>query len=331
MKEELVNLYDSGMSLHDIAALSTRSYSTIHYWMSKYRLARRRREEASRTATRQYPIRCFAGSEKEKAYLFGFALGDLYVGRVHKSIEVYTSTSVPSMVDLVLDNFSRYARPKITPTTYEVDGNKIGGWRVRAFLDSSFGFLLQKYSINVPDWVMASNDIWWSFLAGLFDAEGHSGIYNSDDHRGGPTTEWTIVNTRLALIRALHSQMTSFGFHPRISTERNGASVWHQLIINRRDEIQRILRTMPFRHPKKKVVGRFLLKIPMRMNAQAGTRIILEYKSLRRMMKEDDRTQGLAAIFSSLGVANHQGGQVCSTYEGRLGAKCIMPNQPNAI
>lgn len=295
---DLEKLYnDSGMSLHDIARFVGRGYATVHYWFRKYDLVRRNREEASRSIVRKYPVRGFSGRISEKAYMFGIAFGDLHVKKSRKSIEVYTSTSVPSMVDLLIDTFAKYARAKITPTIYYLKGKKIGGWRVRAFLDRSFAFLLEKYSATVPDWVTSSDDTFWSFLAGLFDSEGHSGIYNSERHHGGSTTQLTIVNTNLKLIRWLRSRMEARGFHPIISSERSNTSVWYRLEFGRREELQTLLRILPSRHPKKKVVARLLLKIPTRMDAETSSRIIQEYKLLKQAMKEDDRRQGLSSIF----------------------------------
>ncbi|MDG6959667.1 MAG: LAGLIDADG family homing endonuclease [Nitrososphaerota archaeon] len=298
-KRDLEELYNrSEMSVHRIARLTGRGYGTVHYWMSKYSLARRGREDASRAVTRRYPVRRFTGDENERAYLFGISLGDLYVRRHHKSIEVYTSTSVPSMVELVVDVFARYARAKVSPTVYKIKGTTIGGWRVRVLLDLSFSFLLGKYSTPVPDWVLASEGVFRSFLAGLFDAEGHAGVYLHKRHRGGAVTQLTVTNTNLKLIRRLHSLMKAKGFHPQLSTEQTSRSVWHQLKFERRREIQELLKTIPFRHPKKKIVGRLLLKIPLSADAQSSSRIIDEFKSLRQTMKEDDRRQGLEAIFA---------------------------------
>lgn len=300
--------------MHDIAKLTGRGYATIHYWMHKHGVAMREREEASRAITRRYPIRSFSGTLEEKAYLFGIALGDLHARKVHKSIEIYTSTSVPSMVDLVVDAFSRYGRFRVRSTIYEVRGKKIGGWRVRAYLDLSFAFLLEKYTARRPAWILSSHSTFMAFLAGLFDAEGHSGIYDSKDHKGGSTTELTITNTNSKLIVWLRTQMKALGFHPRISSESSNDCVWYALILGRRVEIQRILRMMPFRHPKKKAVARILLGIPTRMNSIQKSAIINEFKLLRKAMKDDDRREGSAAVFE---------------FENRNSAKMLMPVQPS--
>ena len=296
---ELETLYNSAaMSVHDIAKATGRRYGTINYWMRKYGLARRSREEASRMVTRKYPIREFTGDLVEKAYLFGISLGDLHVGKLHKSIVIYTSTSVQSMVDLIVDSFSKYARASITPTVYLVKGKKIGGWRVRAVLSLSFSFLLEKYSNCIPAWVLETEAAWRSFLGGIFDAEGQVGIYDSKGHRGGSTMEVRIVNTNSELIHWLHSQLSARGFHPRIQAERNAVSAWYTLILGRRAEIQLFLSTIPFRHPKKKDVARLLLRIPPRIDAVMSSAIVREYKVKKRQMKENDRREGRVSILA---------------------------------
>jgi LAGLIDADG DNA endonuclease family protein len=299
-KDELERLYSNmGLSMHAISRLNRRSYSSIHYWMRKYGLVSRDREEASREATRRYPVREFRGGPNEKAYIFGIAKGDLYVREHHKAIGIYTSTSVPSMVDLLVDTFSKYARPWIHSTIYYLRGGKIGGWRVRFCLDHSFAFLLRKYSNALPSWVTTSNQTFLAFLAGFYDAEGHLGIYSSESHRGGPTTELTFTNTDLHLVREIRSRLVAYGFHPRISDEQVKGSSWYILKLGRRNEIRELLVAIPFRHPKKKAVARFMFSIPQRMDARTSSRVIQAYKSMKREMKEEDRQQGLAAVFDA--------------------------------
>lgn len=284
------------MSVHDIAFLSGKGYSTIQYWMRKLGIARREREESVREAVRRYPVRSFVGDLEEKAYLFGLSFGDLHVSRVHKSIAVYTSTSVHPMVDLLVDTFVKYSRPSIRPTAYQMRDKMIGGWRFRTYLDLSFAFLLEKYSTELPRWILSSYSVFLHFLAGLFDAEGHSGIYDSAGHNGGATSELTFVNTDIRLIRFLRLELRKLGFHPRIIPQLRNGHQWYKLSLGRRKEINRLLRSMPFRHPKKKGVARFLLRIPTRMSRDSSWTTVNEFKQLKSAMKEDDRREGEASL-----------------------------------
>lgn len=296
-KDGLESLYNgTGMSVRDIARHVCRGYTTVQYWMRKYGIDRREREEAARTVVRKYPVRPFSSDGVEKAYLFGLVLGDLHAIKAHKCIVLSTSTSVPMMVELVTDSFIKYARPRIIPTYYIINGRPLGGWRIRFYLDLTFVFLLEKYDKNVPSWVLASDEKFKAFLAGVFDAEGHIGIYASGKGSGGVSTQLSVVNSNLNLISCLYNELRRWGYPVRVKTQESSGSKWHSLVLEQREPVQRLLATLPFRHPKKKAVARMILRLPPVLNAAGRREAIGTYKAMMESMKRHDREEGEASL-----------------------------------
>ncbi len=218
-------------------------------------------------------------------------MGDLHVQKIHKSIVIYTSTSVPRMVELVTDSFVKYARPRIRPTRYLVDGRPLGGWRIRFHLDLSFEFLLEKYTEKIPSWVLSSDEIFFAFLAGIFDAEGHVGIYAGKRGRG-ISTQFSVANSNRKLIDCLFTELRKRGCPVRIRTLKSVDSTWCLLVLERRALVQFLLKALPFRHPKKKEVARMILRLPPVLDAEGRRNAIGGYKMLVKSMKQDDRREG---------------------------------------
>lgn len=118
-------------------------------------------------AHRKYDRRPFTGSLAEKAYLLGFAIGDLRVRMQHKNgetISVACSSTHPAQISLIQELFSPYGRVWIGSP------NSRGVVSCEAYVDLSFKFLLPEH--RSVDWVFNRSDSFFGFLAGFTDAEG---------------------------------------------------------------------------------------------------------------------------------------------------------------
>lgn len=308
--------HESVMSVHAIANLYCKPYSSMIYWMYKHGIEMREREDAARIVVRRYPIRPWSSSLEDKAYVFGLGQGDLNVERKHKSIAVSTSTSVLWMVEVVSDAFMKYARPSLRPTIYKLNGKVIGGWRIRFFLDESFGFLLDKYNESIPRWITGSTALTFAFLAGLFDAEGHVGIYTSKGSKGGPVVQLTFTNANARLVNWLYRALKSRGFPVSLRSQEASGSLWYTVTLQQLEYVQKLLKMMPFRHPKKKAVARLLLSMKLDMNPQLKLKFATEYKMLKKAMKRDDRAEGETSICKILGAprAPHSSGSLVNNF-----------------
>ena len=104
-----------------------------------------------------------------RAYALGFVWGDLAAERLWTTsltIAVRGSTTKPEQVDVVRGLFTDFG--KVTVTVGQASMS------VRASLDLSFEFLLDKYGTEVPPWV-SGGPVEAAFAAGYIDAEGSFG------------------------------------------------------------------------------------------------------------------------------------------------------------
>jgi len=166
--KELKAFYlDKNLSTWKIAELLKCGRSTIHRKLTKLGLVK----DIS-TAHVKYPRKPFAENDNEKAYLIGFTVGDLRVrktGRKSRTIRIDCGSTKKEQIDLIYSLFSRYGRVWLSKT------NASGKIQIEAFLDESFGFLLdcrQKIS-----WA-TQGKLFTPFLAGFTDAEGSIFITN---------------------------------------------------------------------------------------------------------------------------------------------------------
>jgi hypothetical protein len=106
-------------------------------------------------------------SAEFRAYCLGFATGDLWVRRISPSggtIEASCNTTHSEQVELMKALFESFGPVRTS------------GLTVRASLDMSFEFLLEKYQDSVPGRV-AGDEPRAAYAAGYIDAEGSFGVY----------------------------------------------------------------------------------------------------------------------------------------------------------
>lgn len=150
------------MSTWEIERRFGYSRSTIHRHVRKLGINR-----DLATSHFIYKRRSFPEDLKLKAYLQGFAIGDLRVrkvGKLSKTIKVDCESTKKDQVSLFKSLFGNYGRVWTSKT------GKSGKIQMETFLDESFSFLL-----DVKDnygWVANKNEYFVSFFAGFVDAEG---------------------------------------------------------------------------------------------------------------------------------------------------------------
>lgn len=157
---------------------------------------------------------------------------------------------------------------------------------------------MEKYSEEIPNWVVSTDERFYAFLAGVYDAEGHLGIYISRIRSGGLSTQLSVVNTNRKLINCLSYQLRSRGFPVRIKSQKSTDSTWYALVLEQRMYVQRLLKMMAFRHPKKKAVARLILRLPEALNARGRADAVAEYKGISESMSRDDRREGEVSLLA---------------------------------
>ena len=177
-EERLGKLYlKDKLSSFAIAKILRCSASHVRDSLHEYSIKTRTIQEAKALTKPRYKRVDFSGDPEEKAYLIGFRIGDLHISKTHPNsptIRISTNTTKEEQRTLFKELFSKYGHVK----QYNVDKN--GATSIRAFVNNSFGFLLEKND-KVADWILQKNTYFLNFLAGYVDAEGSFCIYNGYD------------------------------------------------------------------------------------------------------------------------------------------------------
>jgi transposase-like protein len=121
----------------------------------------------SETSTK-YPKTSFSGDLVEKAYILGLRTGDLYATPHRKLIRVEAVSSQLNFIKMFKKIFSRYSVVKVYETKSKITEKS---FKVYCYLNSSFDFLIKKLE-EIPEWIMKTEEYFFSFLAGYVDAEG---------------------------------------------------------------------------------------------------------------------------------------------------------------
>jgi len=164
-RSKLEDLYiRKKLSSRKIAEFYQCAYSTIDNNIKKYDFPTRNIAEAHII----YPRENFSGDKAEKAYLIGFAMGDLRArkkGKDSETINIDCGSTKKAQIDLIYKLFKPYGKVWISKP------NKRGAIQIECFLNKSFNFLLKK-RITVEPWIFKNKKYFLSFLAGFTDAEG---------------------------------------------------------------------------------------------------------------------------------------------------------------
>ena len=157
------------LSTCEIAKIYNCDDFTILKKIHAYNIKVRTRSEA----ISKYPKYNFNGSLREKAYMIGFRLGDLYVERNCQLIIVQCSSTRLEQIRLIKNLFSKYGHIRIRKTHRVFGGRNVID--ICCHLNKSFEFLLPKTD-RVPEWIRQNKRFFIPFLAGYTDAEGWIGL-----------------------------------------------------------------------------------------------------------------------------------------------------------
>jgi DNA-binding transcriptional regulator WhiA len=221
--------------LCEIAALFGVTEPAVYKWLKKYGIDTRRK---------RYPKNPFNGSLELKAYLIGFVFGDFSVRKHRRQIQVITATSHPAQIELFSNLFSPYTATSAYPH-YDRRNHRFR-WVIYCYLDPSFEFLLfAKREKMVPSWILEHDGYFYSFLAGLFDAEGSIVLAK---HRRRVRRILHISSRNLALIRVLISKLKNLGYHPHLSRTKGKIM---GLYVAKKEDVLRLILAVPIKHSEK--------------------------------------------------------------------------------
>ncbi len=247
-KETLERLYlEQRLSSSQIGERLGGTGSWVLGLLQRYDIRRRTTSEAGI----EFVKTPFSNDPAERAYLLGFRAGDLHARKDGNQVRIGTSTTHPSMWNLIQSLFHNYGRVNKSPSRLRNDFE----CPVYGYLDSTFEFLINKPS-RVPEEISRNPTLFLGFLAGYIDAEGNFRIY-CDDGRCAYSVR---VNSEdEGILRDIKAALSSLGYHPYFRLERRRGfykgrnyrrDVW-QLAMFRKDEILDLLQNLPLRHPEK--------------------------------------------------------------------------------
>jgi len=234
--------------------------------------------------------RPFSGSLIDRCYMLGFAEGDLDVRRAStNAILVSSTTTHPSFSACFRELFEQYGPVYHYPVYEKVRGYR---WKVAARLDNSFSFLLPSSRKRYPD-VTAQPNLFYSWLAGILDADGSVSIV-----RSGEYVKLSLIfsNEDLRLLSHIKSGLATAGYYPtgpymraakghvtRGWYIRYNSEMW-SLHLQRAEEVREVLGLLPLRHKEK------ILRKEIALSLLPGTRWMdaeSRIRSLRDRIERD--------------------------------------------
>lgn len=175
--------------------------STVHRKLCEYKIRRRNRAESHII----YPRKNFDGNKTDKAYLIGFAIGDLRARKIYPNSEtvlVDCGSTKKEQIDLILKLFKPYGRVWVSKL------NKKGHIQIQCSLNESFNFLLEKRN-KIDGWILNNKEYFSAWLAGFTDAEGSICILSSGQ------AVYSLGNYNKIILNQIHDKLLELGIECR--------------------------------------------------------------------------------------------------------------------
>ncbi len=254
--QKIVKLYtDDKLSLNDVARLFNASVGGIKWTLIKNDVKLRTKHEGSTLKIGKYEKRNFDGTDNEKAYLMGITLGDAHVRPTSSfTIEVGTTSTHKSLIDIFTNSFRKYTDGVI------VSKDEKRGLRFCSYVNNTFGFLIE-VKRNVEIIKDFNQNMFLSFLAGFFDAEG---CIVKSKHRKKLRCVIKIGNTNKEILEIIKERLEELQLHPKIYLYsrpgkyhyQKGRKIinrksYYMLEVCRKEEILQLLNRLELKHEEK--------------------------------------------------------------------------------
>ncbi len=280
MVDAWVKRYEAGESLKQIAG-SELSPVTVFLHLKKRGLRLRDKVEAQIEAVTKHPRTAFCGNPIDRAYLLGFARGDLWVTTHGRAIRIKGGSTHQAFVELFRQLFGRYGAIYVYPKEAKVTGYE---WSMDADLDTSFRFLLDREQQEL-DAIIADTPRFYSYLGGLFDAEGS--IFYHRKGSGG-AFELTLTNMDLDLLVRIRDELLKLGYSSKLdrNTRNNqkypikGSDHIWRICVWRHKDLNRLLGNMVLRHSEKVAKRDIAMRLESRPRPDMRMAVLREWQKL---------------------------------------------------
>ncbi|MDD4990234.1 MAG: LAGLIDADG family homing endonuclease [Candidatus Pacebacteria bacterium] len=199
-KSKLKDLYmKQHLSSRKIAKLYGCAYSTVDSKIRRFGFPIKTLAKAHIIT----PRRNFNGSNSDKAYLIGFAMGDLRVRKMYPNSETILAdcgSNKKEQIDLISDLFKPYGRVWI-----KENPSRENYLQIECSVNLSFDFLLKK-RVLMDNWILKNRNYFLAFLAGFTDAEGCVAISKLGQ------AFYSLGNYNYKLLGQIRSRLIKMGF-----------------------------------------------------------------------------------------------------------------------
>ncbi len=202
-----------------------------------------------------------------------------------RAIRVRTSTTHPAMAQLIRQLFLPHGAIHEYPKKAQFVEYE---WCLDCDVDGSFEFLLNpKDSMKA---IFSSQQLFLTFLAGFFDAEG-SIYYHKKRSSGG--FELSMNNVNEGLLGEIASKLSEMGLSPKLrrasqNPERgvkNGGEFIGRLTLWRYENIAHILKILPIRHAEKCAKAAIALTLGYRSGPKDRRDTIARWDALKLQIR----------------------------------------------
>jgi len=290
-----VSRYRSGESLKQIAGTDVDPVTVFNH-LRRRGVQLRDKVEAQIQAVTKHERTPFTGTPADAAYISGLVIGDCNVVRHGRGIRVRTTTTHPGMAELFEQLFGKFGYVHINPRRTRLRESE---WDLQVDLDRTFQFL-EKDPCEALRQYCGSDETFWSFMAGFFDAEGGIRLHRK---RGGIGFELQITNTNGEILELPHEQLVKRGIstclrklvqNPTRLGGKDEGEVWN-LTVWRYADVRKLLGILPLKHKER--VAKLEIALELRYRAPIWEREVIqsEWDELIRQIKVERNEFALAA------------------------------------
>ncbi len=238
-------------SASKIARIFNVQTDTVRRWLERLKIRKRKRTDVLSDSLTKYPKYKFSGSHTEKAYLLGLRTGDIAVQKHGRGFRVSVTTSHPAMLALFCESFGKYNKVGLYPKKDNLKGGYY--WSAYCDLHKSFVFLHKKLEI-IPSEVIRYKDLFLSYLAGYFDAEGCISIYWIENNGGN--ISFILKSCDKAVLIGIVKGLNRLGFNLsiRLAKQADGISYskdYWSAITSQKLQVLELLNKLDLRHKEK--------------------------------------------------------------------------------
>lgn len=237
------------MSLRQLGELFGVQSQTVNRWLKRLAIPIRNNYDSVSLSLSKHKRTSFSGNKLEAAYMLGLRYGDISAQQHGRNIRLSVTTNHPALLNLFEETFNKYGKIG----KYPKHSKNRHFWSTYCDVDNSFDFLLKKSDI-IPQWITDDHEVFLSFLAGYFDAEGCICIsYGSKKYS---TMQWIIKTYDKQILAKIREVLSSIGIDLNLKLAKPADGILYNqdywsIETGMRSQVSELIRLVPIRHSEK--------------------------------------------------------------------------------